>query len=62
MPYPNDEPEPYHSMIPCPNCGCPIILPPVDLEDRFICSNCQHVVLVKIADEGHNSPDPRHIC
>ena len=63
MPYQNDcETNPC---LACPSCGAKIILPPIDVEERVICSDCEHVILIKITDEGDrgfNAPDPRHLC
>jgi len=58
MPYPELE------QISCKNCGHKISIPPVTVEERYICPECDHVILVKIMIEngGFNKPDSRHLC
>lgn len=56
MPYPEDK------SIVCPNCGNELIVPLGVTEERFKCQFCNHVIFVKIVDEGKQLPDPRHLC
>ena len=58
MPYPEAE------EITCRCCGHEILIPPVTMDEKYICPNCNHVIriVIQIVDEGYNRPDPRFIC
>ena len=58
MPYPELE------EILCRNCGHTLLVPILEVHERYLCPLCNHIMVVKIKviDEGFNPPDPRHLC
>lgn len=57
-------PYPEYEAISCRNCGCELLIPPVALDEKYICPMCDQIVLVKIIviSEGFDDPDPRFLC